>query len=87
MRTAIDRKKLGMTRIFNEDGKHVACYGSARWIMCQVVAQRTAEKDGYTAVQLAWARARRRRRTCQSRCAATMPRQRSSRKEAAPSFA
>ncbi len=51
MRTGVIAKKLGMTRIYHEDGTHVPVT-----VMhvdgCQVVAQRTAEADGYTAVQL-----------------------------------
>jgi large subunit ribosomal protein L3 len=51
MRSGLIAQKLGMTRIFNEDGTlvPVTVLGLHN---CQVVAQRTAEKDGYTALQL-----------------------------------
>jgi large subunit ribosomal protein L3 len=51
MRTGLIAKKIGMTRIFREDGAHVpvtVCEVDA----CQVVAQMTPEKNGYSAVQL-----------------------------------
>ena len=51
MRTGLVAKKVGMTRVFAESGEHVPVtvlnVGGV-----QVVAQRTAETDGYTAVQL-----------------------------------
>ena len=51
MRTGLIAKKVGMTRIYREDGAHVPVT-----VMhvdnCQVVGQRTAEKNGYTALQL-----------------------------------
>ena len=51
MRTGLIAKKLGMTRIFTEDGSHVPVT-VLQVDHCQVVAVRTEEKDGYTAVQL-----------------------------------
>ena len=57
MRTGLLAKKLGMTRIFRDDGTHVpvtVLYLDA----LQVVAQRTVEKDGYAAVQLGWGKAK-----------------------------
>ena len=51
LRSGIIAKKLGMTRLFLEDGKQVPVT-VLQMDACQVVAQRTAEKDGYTAVQL-----------------------------------
>ena len=51
MRTGLIAQKLGMTRIFTEEGNHVPVT-VLRVDNCQVVAVRTAEKDGYTAVQL-----------------------------------
>ncbi|MCJ9429299.1 50S ribosomal protein L3 [Kordiimonas marina] len=51
MRTGLIAKKLGMTRIFNDAGHHVPVT-VLELDGCQVVAQRTMEKDGYTAVQL-----------------------------------
>ena len=51
MRSGLIAQKLGMTRIFQEDGTHVpvTVLGLQN---CQVVGQRTQEKDGYTALQL-----------------------------------
>jgi len=51
MRSGVIAKKLGMTRLFMEDGRQVPVT-VLQLDGCQVVAQRTAEKDGYTAVQL-----------------------------------
>src|SRR5690242_4897535 len=51
MRTGLIAQKLGMTRVFTDEGNHVAVT-VLRVDNCQVVAQRTAEKDGYTALQL-----------------------------------
>ncbi len=51
MRSGVIAKKLGMTRLFMEDGRQVPVT-VLQMEGCQVVAQRTAEKDGYTAVQL-----------------------------------
>ncbi|MBL8702612.1 MAG: 50S ribosomal protein L3 [Alphaproteobacteria bacterium] len=50
-RTGIIARKLGMTRMFAEDGSHVPVT-VLQIDQCQVVAVRTKEKDGYTAVQL-----------------------------------
>ncbi|KFL28624.1 50S ribosomal protein L3 [Paradevosia shaoguanensis] len=51
MRSGLIAQKLGMTRIFTEDGNHVpvTVLGLQN---CQVVGQRTQDKDGYTALQL-----------------------------------
>ncbi|MBV8092648.1 MAG: 50S ribosomal protein L3 [Acetobacteraceae bacterium] len=57
MRTGLIAKKLGMTRIFKEDGTHVPVT-VLHLDQVQVVAQRTEEKDGYSAVQLGWGRAK-----------------------------
>ncbi len=51
MRTGVIAKKMGMTRLFQEDGRHVpvtvlALEGN------QVVSVREMDRDGYTAVQL-----------------------------------
>jgi len=51
MRSGILAKKVGMTRLFMEDGKQIPVT-VLQLENLQVVAQRTAEKDGYTAVQL-----------------------------------
>src|SRR6201999_2466030 len=51
MRTGLLAQKLGMTRIFTADGNHVPVT-VLKVDNCQVVAVRTEERDGYTAVQL-----------------------------------
>lgn len=51
MRSGVIAKKLGMTRVFMEDGRQIPVT-VLQMDNLQVVAQRTAEKDGYTAVQL-----------------------------------
>jgi large subunit ribosomal protein L3 len=51
MRSGVIAQKLGMTRVYTEAGEHVPVT-VLRVDKCQVVAQRTNEKDGYTAVQL-----------------------------------
>lgn len=51
MRSGIIAKKLGMTRLFMEDGRQVPVT-VLQMENLQVVAQRTGEKDGYSAVQL-----------------------------------
>jgi large subunit ribosomal protein L3 len=57
MRTGLLAKKLGMTRIFRDDGTHVPVT-VLHLDAVQVVAARTMERDGYTAVQLGWGRAK-----------------------------
>src|ERR1700735_124166 len=56
-RTGLLAKKLGMTRIFRDDGTHVPVT-VLHIDNLQVVAQRTQDKDGYTAVQLGWGTAK-----------------------------
>ncbi len=51
MRSGVIARKLGMTRLFLEDGRQVPVT-VLQLDNVQVVAQRTAEKDGYTAVQI-----------------------------------
>ncbi len=51
MRSGIIAKKLGMTRLFMEDGKQIPVT-VLQMENLQVVAQRTGETDGYSAVQL-----------------------------------
>ena len=51
MRSGVIAKKLGMTRLFLEDGKQVPVT-VLQLDNLQVVAQRTPEKHGYSAVQL-----------------------------------
>jgi large subunit ribosomal protein L3 len=51
MRTGVIAKKMGMTRLFQEDGRHVPVTVLALENV-QVVARREADRDGYVAVQL-----------------------------------
>jgi large subunit ribosomal protein L3 len=51
MRTGLIAQKMGMTRVFTEEGNHVPVT-VLKVDNCQVVAVRTEETDGYTAVQL-----------------------------------
>lgn len=51
MRAGLIARKLGMTRLFTEEGEHVPVT-VLKVDNCQVVAVRTEERDGYTAVQL-----------------------------------
>jgi large subunit ribosomal protein L3 len=51
MRSGIIAKKVGMTRLFMEDGKQIPVTVLSMENL-QVVAQRNSDKDGYTAVQL-----------------------------------
>ncbi len=60
MRSGILARKVGMTRLFMEDGKQIPVT-VLQLDHLQVVAQRTSEKDGYTAVQLGAGAARAKR--------------------------
>jgi large subunit ribosomal protein L3 len=51
MRTGVIAKKMGMTRLFRDDGRHVPVTVLALENL-QVVAVREADRDGYVAVQL-----------------------------------
>src|SRR6201994_1570772 len=51
MRTGVIAKKVGMTRLFQDDGRHVPVTVLALED-CQGVARKEADRDGYTAVQL-----------------------------------
>ncbi len=51
MRTGVIAKKMGMMRLFNEDGRHVPVTVLALE-GCQVVGARSEERDGYFAVRL-----------------------------------
>ena len=51
LRSGVIAKKVGMTRLFMEDGKQIPVT-VLQLDGLQVVANRTAEKDGYSAVQL-----------------------------------
>jgi len=51
MRTGMLAEKLGMTRLFGDDGSH-SPVTVLRVRECEVVAARTPERDGYRAVQI-----------------------------------
>src|SRR5215467_15574744 len=51
MRTGLLAQKIGMTRVFAAEGDHVPVT-VLKVDFCQVVAVRTREKDGYSALQL-----------------------------------
>ncbi|ALK09159.1 50S ribosomal protein L3 [Blastochloris viridis] len=51
MRSGVIAQKVGMTRVFTDGGEHVPVT-VLRVENCQVVAHRTAERNGYVALQL-----------------------------------
>ncbi|MDP6352114.1 MAG: 50S ribosomal protein L3 [Alphaproteobacteria bacterium] len=51
MRTGLLAQKVGMSRLFMDDGRHLGVT-VLKVDDCQVVAQRTLDRDGYTALQL-----------------------------------
>lgn len=51
MRSGMIAQKVGMTRVFTDEGEHVPVT-VLKVDKCQVVAVRTEDTDGYTAVQL-----------------------------------
>lgn len=51
MRSGVIAKKIGMTRVYSEAGEHIPVT-VLLMDKCQVIAQRTLEKNGYVAVQL-----------------------------------
>lgn len=51
MRSGVIAQKVGMTRVFTDAGEHIPVT-VLKLEQCQVVAQRTEEKNGYCALQL-----------------------------------
>ncbi|MEO1281415.1 MAG: 50S ribosomal protein L3 [Pseudomonadota bacterium] len=51
MRSGVIAQKVGMTRIFSEAGEHIPVT-VLKLEKCQVLAHRTEDKNGYTALQL-----------------------------------
>jgi len=51
MRSGLIAQKLGMTRVFTDGGEHIPVT-VLKVDSCQVIAHRTSEKNGYTAIQL-----------------------------------
>ena len=66
LRSGVIARKLGMTRLFLEDGRQVPVT-VLQLDNLQVVAQRTAERDGYSAVQLGAGTAKAKRTTAAMR--------------------
>ncbi|MDF0602184.1 50S ribosomal protein L3 [Psychromarinibacter sp. C21-152] len=62
LRSGVIARKVGMTRIFQEDGRQVPVT-VLQLDTLQVVAQRTLERDGYAAVQLGAGTAKAKRTT------------------------
>jgi large subunit ribosomal protein L3 len=57
MRSGVIAQKVGMTRVFTDAGEHVPVT-VLKLDGCQVVAHRTKDKNGYTALQLGIGRAK-----------------------------
>lgn len=57
MRSGVIAQKVGMTRVFTEAGEHIPVT-VLKVDQCQVVAHRTMEKNGYTALQVGVGRAK-----------------------------
>lgn len=57
MRTGLIAQKMGMMRLFTEDGTHQPVT-VLKMDGCQVVAQKTTERDGYSAVQVGFSDAK-----------------------------
>jgi len=57
MRSGVIAKKVGMTRVFTDAGEHVPVT-VLQIDGCQVVAHRTKDKNGYTALQLGLGKAK-----------------------------
>ncbi len=51
MRSGVIAKKLGMTRVYSDDGRHIPVTVLSLE-GCQVVAHKTMDRDGYAALQL-----------------------------------
>jgi large subunit ribosomal protein L3 len=57
MRSGVIAQKLGMTRVFNDDGENIPVT-VLKLDQCQVVAHRTKDKNGYVALQVGVGRAK-----------------------------
>lgn len=58
MRSGLIAEKVGMTRLFTDDGNHVPVT-VLKVEGCEVVSVRTKDKDGYTALQLGFGKRKR----------------------------
>ena len=85
MRSGVIAQKVGMTRVFTDAGEHVPVT-VLKVDSCQVVAHRTKEKNGYTALQLGVGKAKVKNVSARP-SAATSPWPRSSRSASSPSSA
>ena len=85
MRSGVIAQKVGMTRIFTDAGEHVPVT-VLKVDQCQVVAHRTMEKNGYTALQLGVGTRQGEERVARPSAAAS-PSPRSSRSRSSPSSA
>jgi large subunit ribosomal protein L3 len=57
MRTGLIARQLGMSRVFEENGRNIPVT-ILQVDSLQVIAQRTEERDGYSALQLGWGKAK-----------------------------
>lgn len=57
MRIGLLAEKVGMTRIFDQDGDHIPIT-VLKVETCKVVAQKTKDRDGYSAVQIGYGSAK-----------------------------
>jgi len=57
MRTGVIAQKIGMTRVFTDEGQNIPVT-VLKLDSCQVVDVRTEDKHGYNAVQLGWGNAK-----------------------------
>jgi len=57
MRTGLIARKLGMSRVFSDDGRHIPVT-VLKVDNLQVVSQRTVDQNGYTGLQLGWGNAK-----------------------------
>jgi large subunit ribosomal protein L3 len=57
MRSGVIAQKLGMTRVFTDDGEHIPVT-VLRLENCQVIGHKTADRHGYTALQIGSGRAK-----------------------------
>ncbi|MFO1089848.1 MAG: 50S ribosomal protein L3 [Hyphomicrobiales bacterium] len=57
MRSGVIAQKLGMTRLFTDEGEHIPVT-VLKLDNCQVLGHKTADKHGYTAVQLGTGKAK-----------------------------
>ena len=84
MRSGVIAQKVGMSRVYTDAGEHVPVT-VLKLDNCQVVAHRTKDKNGYTALQLGAGRAKVKNVSAPSAAISRSPR--SSRSASSPSSA